>query len=135
MRQRSKTLLNNQQTKNPLIHATSQRHGAEPQVLARPVEELERAQRERLLAEDVLVPVELALLERALAPAVELPQRAVGRLDEAYVVQVDVVGRLRRRRVALAGGRVVRCRERARRLEEPGALVRREGDGFLEELV
>lgn len=118
-----------------LIHTARQRHGAEPQVLARPVEELERAQGERLLAEDVLAAVELALLERSLPPAVELPQRAVRRLDEADVVQVDVVGRLRRRRVALARGRVVRLRERAGRLEEAGALVWREGDRLLEELV
>lgn len=118
-----------------LIHATSKRHSAEPQVLARPLEELERPQRERLLTEHILVRFELALLEGALPPAVELPQRAVGCLDEADVVQVDVVGGLRRRRVALAGGRVVRRRERARRFEEAGALVRREGDGLLEELV
>jgi hypothetical protein len=117
------------------IHAPSKGHGAEPKVLARPLEELERAQRERLVAEDVLVGPERPLLEGPLAPAVELPQRAVGRLDEADVVQVDVVGGLRRGRVALAGGRVVRGREGARRLEEAGAPVRREGDGLLEELV
>lgn len=120
---------------NRLIHTARQRHGAEPQVPARPVQELERPQRERLLAEDVLPLLQLPLVERALAAAVELPERAVGGLDEADVVQVDVVGGLGGGRVALAGGGVVRLRERAGRLEEAGALVRREGDGLLEELV
>lgn len=50
-------------------------------------------------------------------------------------MQVDVVGGLGGGGVALAGGGVVRLRERAGRLEEAGALVRREGDGLLEELV
>lgn len=94
------------------VKALGQRDGIEPYVLAALLEEPPRAQRQRLVAEHVLVPVQLPARERALTPPVELPERAVIGLDEAHVVEVDVVRRRRRRRVALAGGGVVCARER-----------------------
>jgi len=95
-------------TIDSLIETARQRHAAEAQIAALALEEPERAPQQRLGAQNVLILFELAAVQRALAAAVELPERAVGRLDEADVVQVDVVLRVGRLGVALRGGVVVR---------------------------
>lgn len=118
------------------IQSRRQHNRIEPNVLPTALNKPPRAQQQRLLAEHVLVRRKLAARQRALAPPVQLPQRlAVVALDEADVVQVDVVRRLRRRRVALAGCGVVRAREVLGGLEEAGARGWVEREGLFEELV
>lgn len=112
-----------------LQHSFRQSYAAKAHVAAPALEELYRAPEQGLLGEHVLAVVELAAGDGALAAAVQLPQRAVLRLDEAHVVQVHVVARVGRRRVALARRFLVRRRELGSRLEKGGALGRREGDG------
>lgn len=113
----------------------SQRDRGEPGVLAAAFQELERPQRQRFLAEHVLVALEFAVVDGALAPTVEFPQGAVVGLDEADIVQIHVIRGLGGNSVAFAGGVVVGAGERLGGLEELCALGGGERDGLFEELV
>lgn len=88
----------------PSIQIFRQRHSIESDILPAPLKEPSRAQRQRLLAQHVLAGVELAAVQWSPAVPVELPQRAVFTLHKANIVQVHVVGGLRRERITLAGG-------------------------------
>lgn len=98
------------------IQRRGERDTGEAHVAAAALEELEGAPEQGLLGEDVLVGGEGAAGDGTLAAAVELPEGtiaavvAVG-LDEADVVQVDVVAGVGGGGLALAGGLVVGGRE------------------------
>lgn len=120
---------------NLLVHTASQRNRIKANILPTALNKPLRPQHQRLLAQDILAVRQRAPRQRALAPPVQLPQRAVVALHEADIMQVHVIRGLRRRRVALAGGGVVGLRQALRRLEELGARDGVERDGLLEELV
>lgn len=118
-----------------LVHRARNRHTAKSQVPAPPRQEPQRALPQRRLAQHVLALGQDGALNGALAPPVELPQPPVVGLDEAHVVEVDVVLGGGGRGGALRGGRAVCVGELRACLEEGGALCGGEGDGLLEEGV
>lgn len=105
----------------------------EAHVVAAALQELQGAPEQGLVGEHVLVGGEGTAGDGAPAAAVELPEGAVVRLDEADVVQVDVVAGVGGRGLALAGGLAVGGGEGRGPLEEGGALGGREGGGLGEE--
>jgi hypothetical protein len=117
------------------LQRTSQRHTAESQITTLALQELQRAVQQGLLGQHVLLVVELAAGEGTLSAPVQLPQCPVLRLDEAHIVQVHVVLRVRRSGRALACCGLVRGCQGGCLLEEGGALGWAEGCGGLDELV
>lgn len=118
-----------------LVHASSQRHSIKSNILPAALNEPLRAQCQRLVTQYILAILQRPALERALAPAIQLPQLAIVALYKTDVVQVNIIGGLWRGRVALAGGRVVRLRQALRGLKELGAPDGVERDRLFEELV
>lgn len=119
----------------PLVQSAGQGDGAEAQVGALALQEPVDAHGKGLGAQDVVVGVEVAAAERALAAAVELPQAVVGAADEADVVQVDVVAGVGGGRVTGGGGLGVGGGQGGRGLEQGGAGVGLEGDRVAQQAV
>lgn len=117
------------------IERAGESNAAKAHIGALALEELEGTPQQGLAREHVLVVVELAAGNGALAAAVELPEGAVVGLDEADVVQVDVVLGVGGGRVALAGGLLVGAGERRRLLQQLGPLGRGQRYGLLDQLV
>ena len=97
------------------------------------LEEAPHAEVEGLLTEYILVCCELATVERTPPPAVQLPQVVVRRLDEAHVVQIDLVIGGWRTGVAATRSALVGALESFRFVEQVSSLSRFQWNGVLNE--
>lgn len=118
-----------------LIDRAGKCNSAESQVGSLSLKELERSNAKRLGAQRVLIVFQCTPLDRALPSAVQLPQSALVILNEAYVVEVDVVLGVWCGRVARGCGFTVCGREGMRCLDQLRAFGWREVDRLGEEIV
>lgn len=118
-----------------LIQRPSQRHGTKPQISALSLQKLQRPQAQPLFTQHVLVIVQVAPPNGAFPPPVKLPQTAIVALDEAYIVEVDVVLSVGGSSVSLGGSCLVRVSQCWRLFEQFGSFGRVEGSAFLNKVV
>jgi hypothetical protein len=98
------------------------------------LQEAAHSQIKGLFAEHIFIRREFTAVERAFPPSVELPQLVRLRLDEAYVVQIDVIVGSRGAGVAAARSSLVGRLEGLGLVEEVGALGWFQRDGLAQQL-